>query len=247
MVSEQDDRQDDVPPEDDQFDDELFDEDPYPTFPEEVLPIAPRPPGLDFRFPHFFGMALVAAIILGIVVNVNGGNRNGQAAEKELAPAAGSASTDPAATFAAPTYNTEAEAEKAAPTIRYISEMTSACQNTSGSLAQLETMLNDYSVSPDIRKDEAWRNRIARPLLAADDAANHLITLSNPPPEFTPINDELRSAGRELRSSVSYFAKTIESGSQTYMNLASEHEKNCRRLIDQAGDEFLAYRKKLGY
>ena len=228
-------------------DEEDSEEEQYPIYTEEEPPAGGSVPGLDLRFVHCFGMMVVAVVILAIVSSMNGGYRGAKGGESltVTAPVSGAGSADHAS--AGSTLSPEAETARSARTIRYLNAVTAACQDTNDALAQMQIMLGEYSASPEIRKDSDWRNRIASPLLAADGAAEHLLALSDPPFELSTVNRSLRLAGRELRSSVHKFALTIETGNSLYMNAAAEHQRNCKRMADQAADVFVAYRKANGY
>ena len=227
---------------------------PFPFDPELGPPTDDRVPGLDFRFTHFLGMALVAGAILAISISVNGGLNAGKSkgSRSGVAQPAGESRPDRFRTYELPTVATEVEASKVAPTIRYLNASTTACENANNSLSQLEQMVNELSAQPSLRKDAAWRNRIARPLLAADGAGDDLVKLSDPPVELSAPNFNLHTAGRELRSSVHSFANAIEPGNAAYAAYAAyvqnavEHLKNSKRMVYQTLDDFEQYRRKVG-
>ncbi len=237
----------------------LYEEESCPSYPEEPYLYYPgyypgqeppgkgRVPGLDFRFLHCFGMAVVAVAILGSVSSMNGGYRGGKASDSGAftVQTSGVGSAEPPSNAQA--LKSEAEAARVAHAIRYLNTMTAAYQDADGALAQMQTMMNEYDGSPEIRKDIPWQSRTSTSLLIADSAGSRLLALSNPPSELAPLNHSLRLAGRELRLSVRNFAQAIGTGNSMYMSTAGEHHRNCRRMADEATAGFKEYREKLGY
>ena len=231
-----------------EFDEVTEDDYSFPFDPELGPPSDCRVPSLDFRFTHILGMAVVAGAILAAAISVNGGLNAGKGSESRSAASlkAGESRPDGVKMYEFPALATEAQAAKVGPAIRYLNAATAACEKTSNSLAQLDTILTQFSTLPDYQKNAEWSNGIVKPLIAADGAVVELLKLPDPPVEFSAPNLNLHTAGRELHSSLDSFARAIATGNTTYVRAAVEHHRNCQQIVNQSMDEFTEYRRKVG-
>jgi len=234
----------DTEPEDPQAEDPL-DDYPYCYFPDGEPVFDSRPPGLRFHLLHVVGMAVVAGLIFAAFYSSNVGRQPKADPSSAREPLARSLA-DQASAAQYRLAATGSDAAAAARAAQYLQRMSAACQDTDTALVQLQTILSEYTATPEIRKDADWRNRVAIPLVTVDSAGAKLISLSDPPDALGPLNASLHKAGRELRESVHDFALTVETGDSQYLTQAEVHQMNCKRMSEEATDAFAQYRKQMG-